>query len=284
MSKSSAELQAAGFSPVRRSPRRLIAIIQSITNAGKTYLALTGKRPIGYIAVEIGGEEGVVDKFIPEGAEESPDIHIARITMDEPAYVDATGLSDKDYQQRVTENVQVAAGAALDKFYAAYYASIANMATTIVDCGDDVWEIARLANFGRLERVPQLAYTQLNKSMDKLIDDSYSYGGSVFWLHHMTEKWITFTNDKGKEQGKPSGEFVMSGYKGAVDKVQAVIELWRDDLEEANPDTGRMIKFNAQVIKSRHNADWIGAKFHDDNINIAHIGSKLAGGKPEDWK
>lgn len=273
------ELTAAGFAAVKRSPKRVVGIIQSISNAGKTRLALTARRPIGYIAIEVGGEEGVIDQFIPPGAEESGDIQIVRITMPDPQY------DPEATDAQVTQAVQSAAGAALDQFYSAYYASLANMATTVVDTGDDVWEIARLANFGRLEKVPQLAYTQLNRAFDKLIDDAFSYPGSVLWCQHMKEKWEQYTDPStGKERGRPTGTYDMAGYRGMVDKVQTIIELWREDLQEPNPNTGRMIRFNAQVIKSRHNADAIGAKFEDDDITLANIGMKLIpASKISDW-
>jgi hypothetical protein len=101
----------------------------------------------------------------------------------------------------------------------------------------------------------------------------------------MKERWETYEDDRGKKQGRPSGVFEMSGYKGAIDKVQTVIELWRDDLEDPNPNTGRMIKFNAQIMKSRHNADAIGNKFEDDNITVADIGTAIvSGSKRKDWE
>lgn len=274
----------AGFVAVKRSPKRLIASIQGPVKSGKTRLALTGRKPCGYIAVEVGGDEGVVDQFIPQGADSTEDIQIAKIRMgavDYPNPEDYRG-NDRAYQDALSEAVQGVAGKALDEFYAAYYASIENFELTVVDTGSDLWEIARLANFGRLEKIPQLAYAQLNKSMDKLIDDAYSCKGSVIFTHHMKEVWESFTAENGKQQGRPSGRFDMAGYGGIKKKVQAVIELWREDLEESNED-GLMVNFNAMIVDSRHNPYAMGQKFSGE-FTLADIGTAIVGGsKKADW-
>ena len=279
-----AEISAAGFAAIRRSPRRLICNIQGMPKSGKTRLALTAKKPIGYIAVEIGGDEGVVDQFIPVGADSFEDIQRTLIRI--PAIEIPADIADADkYDKAVSAEVQRTAGIALDAFYTAYYASIQNFATTIVDTGSDLWEIARLANFGRLEKVPQLAYTQLNKSMDKIIDDAFSAAGSVIFIHHMKELWSNVLGENGKMRGQASGEFGMAGYGGMKKKVQATIELWREDLTEPNENTGRLTRFHGQIIDSRHNADSIGLRLADDELTFSKIGAALVtGSKQSDWE
>lgn len=278
----------AGFEPIRRSPKRLIASVQGSIKSGKTRFGLTGPKPIGYIAVEIGGDEGVADQFIEEGMEENDQIQRVRIRMADPVYPIREEYpggkdGDKRYDEAVAAAVQLPADEALNKFYAAYYASLANMKMTIVDTGSDLWEIMRLANFGRLEKIPQLAYTQLNKQFDKLIDDAYSYEGSMIMTHHMKEKWETYINDKGKEQGRPSGIFEMAGYGGVKKKVQAVIETWREDLAEPCEITGMFVKFNAQIVDSRHNAKAMGKKFEYD-FAFSDVATAIMGGSAKDWK
>lgn len=279
------EVKAAGFTSVRRSPKRLIANIQGLQKSGKTRLALTARKPIGYIAVEIGGDEGVVDQFIPEGADSFDGIQVVKIRMEDPVYPNRDDFkNDKDYNDAVSEAVQTAAGPAIDVFYAAYYASLNSMATTVVDTGSDLWEILRLANFGRLEKIPQLAYGQLNKSMDKLIDDAFSAKGNLILLHHMAEKWENFTDEKtGKERGRPSGVFDMSGYKGVKKKVQATIELWREDLAEPDETTGMLVRFNAQIVDSRHNAMSMGTRLQNE-FTLADIGMAVMTSKRSDWE
>ncbi len=284
-----ADMKSAGFTAVRRSPKRLIASVQGLQKSGKTRLALTSKKPLGYIAVEIGGEEGVVDQFIPPDVESFDGIQIVKIRMDDPVYPNredfkADKAGEKDYNEAVSEAVQNAAAPALDAFYAAYYASLGSMETTVVDTGSDLWELMRLANFGRLEKIPQLAYGQLNKSMDKLIDDAFSAQGSLILIHHMTEKWENYVDEKsGKERGKPSGVFVMSGYKGIPKKVQAVVELWREDLAEADDATGMLVKFNAMIVDSRHSAMSMGQKFGGE-FDFASIGMAVMQSKRSDWE
>lgn len=278
------EITDAGFSAVRRSPHRLIASIQGPPKSGKSRLALTAKKPCGYISIEIGGDEGVVDQFIPHGANSFEQIQIAQIRMAEVAY--PVDISDpKKYDEAVSQAVQDAANIAMDRFYAAYYASLANFETTIVDTGSDLWEIMRLANFGRLEKVPQLAYTQVNKMFDRLIDDAFSSKGSTILVHHLKEKWESFIDEKtGKERGRPSGIFEMAGYGGIKKKVQAVVELWREDLSEPDDVTGQLVKFFAQIIDSRHFAGAMGKQFEYD-FTFTDIGTTVMPGSTKtDWE
>lgn len=284
------EISKAGFAAVRRSPRRVIANIQGMQKSGKTRLALTARKPIGYIAVEIGGDEGVVDQFIPTGVESFDGIQIAKIRMDSPIYPNREDFKggkdgDKEFDSAVSEAVQTASVPAIDAFYEAYYTSLANMATTVVDTGSDLWELLRLSNFGRLEKIPQLAYGQLNKSMDKLLDDAFSSPGSVIFLHHMKEKWDQVLDpNTGKSRGQASGVFDTAGYGGIKKKVQATIELWREDLSEPDPDTAMMVKFFGQIIDSRHSAYAMGTKF-ESGFTFADVGMAIiSDSKRSDWE
>lgn len=279
------EVSAAGFAAIKRAPRRLVANIQGFTKAGKTRLALTARKPLGYICLEIGGDEGVADYFIEQGMDSSEAIQIARVRMADIVYPNSGDFQDdRKYQDALTAAVHVAANKGLDDFYAAYYASLANFATTVVDTASDLYDIVRLANFGRLERVPQVAYAQVNKQMDKIIDDAFSAPGSTLFLHHMADKGETFTNDKGKEQWRPSGNYDLAGYKGMKKKVQATIELWREDLEKEDDVTGQLVKFHSSIVESRHNAGAIGKTFEYD-FTFQDIGlAVISGSQRQDWE
>lgn len=285
-----AEIIKAGFCSVRRSPRRLVANIQSIKkSAGKTRLALTARKPLGYISVEIGGEEGVVDSFIPDGADSFDGIQIAKIRMESPSYPNPEDFKsgkdgEREYNKAVADAVQAVASPAMDQFYAAYYASIANMETTVIDTGTDLYQLARLADFGRLEQVPQLAYVQVKRAIAKLMDDGFSSHGSVIWIHHMKDKGETIENDKGKREWRASGVYEMDGCAVVNDKVQAVIELWREDLTEPSETTGRLVRFCGQIMDSRHSPDSMGLRLYDEELTFANIGKAIfAGSSDKDW-
>lgn len=285
------EVIVAGFKPITRSPKRLIANIQSIKKSeGKTRLAFTARKPIGYVSVEIGGEEGVADGFIPSGEESFDGIQIARIRMENPQYPNRADFpggkdGDKEYDEAVNAAVQTVAEPALDAFYTAYYASLSNMATTVVDTGTDLYQLARLANFGRLEKIPQLAYAQVKRAFAKLLDDAYSYPGSCVFISHMKDKGEMVENDNGRgKKWQPTGVYETDGCAVLNDKVQAVIQLWRSELTEPSAATGRMVEFNAQIVDSRHSADAMGSILKDDGITFANIGMLVAGGQRSDWE
>lgn len=287
-----AEIISAGFSAIRRSPRRIIANIQSIKKSvGKTRLALTAPKPIGLIIVEVGGDEGVADQFIPAGMELNEDIQKVEIHMESPNYPNPNDFnlddkaSSKKYDEAVHAAVQEVAAPAMDAFYNAYYTSLKHMATTIVDTGTDLYRLCRLANFGRTEKIPQLAYTAVKNDFAKMLDDAFSAKGNVLWIHHMKDKGETIDDGKGSKKWVESGNFQINGCEVITDKVQAVIELWRDDLTEADEKTGRMVKFHGQIVDSRHNPDAMGSKFVDDDLTFAQIGMALIPStKESDWR
>lgn len=261
------------FAPMKkRAVKRLIASIQGPVKSGKTTLALTGPPPIGYISLEIGGSEGPGDKYVDD-----PNVRMAEIRMADPAYPENAN------EKQVQEAIQQAAFEAQNLFYEAYYESINNFRTTIVDTGSDLWELIRMANFGRLEKIQQLSYTVLNRQFDKLLDDAFSSNSNVIFIHHLKEKWEQY-EENGKMKGRPSGVFEMVGYSGIKKKVQVVLETWREDLVEPDPVTDLSVKFGAQVMDSRLNAAAMGTRFEYDEIAFADIAAKVAGGSPKDWR
>jgi hypothetical protein len=251
--------------------------VQSIRKSvGKTRFAFTAPKPIGYISVEIGSEEGPADAFIPAGADECGDIQIVRIRMDEPAYPDPALYENskkgkQEYDSALSEAVQAAAQPAWDQFYRAYYASIANFRTTVIDTTSDLYQLQRLANFGRLEKIPQLAYGQLKREFAKLFDDAFATPGNLICISHMKDRGETVKDEKGGTKWQATGVYEIDGPSVITDKVQAVVEMWREDLETEDETTGLKVKFNAQIIDSRHNPAAMGHKFVDFDVTFADV-------------
>ena len=279
----------AGFAPVKRAPKRLVMSIQGPVKSGKTRLALTAPKPIGYIAIDIGGDEGPVDEFIPKDQEFSEDIQQVPIRMDPINYPDRTQYGyDKDgtrqFEDATSAAVQAAAEPAMSRFYVAYYASLANFRTTVIDTGTDFYELMRKASFGRLERVPQLAYTQLYGEYHKLIDDAFDTPGhNLIITHHLKEKREMVMNEKtGKKESQLSGIFDMAGFKEVKERVLVVFETWREDLAEPCDVTGLNVKFNGQIVDSRCSAASMGKTFAY-NYDFADVAMVLLGGKRSDW-
>lgn len=286
------QLKDAGFTPIRRSPRRLVCNVQSIKkSAGKTRFAFTAPKPIGYISVEIGSEEGPAENFIPDGADSFDGIQIVRIRMEEPEYPDpskfaATKEGQREYDEAISAAVQAAAQPAWDKFYNAYYTSIKNMRTTVIDTGTDLYQLQRLANFGRLEKIPQLAYAQLKREFAKLFDDVFATEGNLIVISHMKDRGETIKDERtGKDKWIATGVYEMDGSNVVSDKVQAMIEMWREDLQEEDEETGMKVKFHAAIIDSRHNPQAMGKEFTTLEISFSDLAQAIfPKSKREDWE
>ena len=284
-----ADVKKAGFEAISRSQRRLICNLQSTRKSvGKTRFAFTAPKPIGYISVEIGGEEGAADEFIPAGAESFDGIQIARIHMGAPEYPDPANFNTstkdgaKDYDAAVSAAVQNVAEPAYASFFAAYETSLANMRTTVIDTGTDLYQLARLANFGRLEKIPQLAYAQVKREFAKMVDDAFQVPGhNLIWIHHLKEKGEVTAAGKWQQ----NGEYGLDGCSTVLDKVQANIEFWREDLTEDDPETGMRVRFNCSIVDSRHSPLAMGKQFQTLDISFADVAMTiLSGTKREDWQ
>src|SRR3990167_261596 len=132
-------------------PDRLIVSVAGVEKSGKTHLALTAPGPIFYFDVD-SGTEGVVHKF---QAEKQIIVYPVRYSL-------------RDTQSNYA------------KIYAPFLEEIRAAAkvgqgTIIFDTFTEVYELARLAHFGKLSQVQPhqygVAYTDL-KEIIRLIYDS----------------------------------------------------------------------------------------------------------------
>lgn len=276
MALSKAAMAKAGFKPATRSPRRLIAMVNGLYKVGKSRFGLSGPKPVGYIEIEIGGAEGVVDQFIPEGKEQADDIFTAKIELAEPK---PTGDTNDEY----IAAVQKTAEDALDHFWEAYRSALENCKTVVIDTGTDLWEIVRLAHFGKLEKIPTLQYKHVNDEMNRILDAGQESKCNLVWIHRLKDQGIVSVGANGKEQWRPGGEYVFQGYKEVPFRCHTVIELWKEEVEEPeNPSD--LIKFCGQITDSRHNPKAMGQSFTGD-FDFADIAMTVFPQSEEaDWK
>lgn len=236
--------KAPGFVRVRsESKRRIIVNIEGEEKSGKNHMGFsyTGG-PIYLHSFDIG-DEGVVDKFV-EGGEYwykgRPEVYVAEYALEvQPGEASAKAVAES-------------AGKLWDGFVANYKDSIEstrdNDGLVLCDTGTEMWELLRLASFGKLTQVMPHHYGPVNAEFRDLIRFAYE-GSNVAFLHKLVDEWENYTGSDGKEKGRKTGNKTRKGFSDMPFLVQANVMCWREDREGGGSD------FFAQVRDCRQNPD-----------------------------
>lgn len=227
---------------VVEKPKRLIVNTMGKEKSGKTNLGLTAPGPIVLFDFDYG-LEGVIGKF----------------------------ASDKDIYPSEYRINEIAANAFITQFerFKKEFASALKepeVRSIVVDTGTELWELARMARFGKLTQVMPHNYGPVNAEMRGLIRDAYSSDKNLILLHKMTE---IYKNDK------PTGTFGLAGFKDVPYNVQVNILCWRDEEQV----------FHATIQDCRQNAEVAGFDMIGDMISFPNLATLVFPETEEgDWK
>ncbi|MDP2952181.1 MAG: hypothetical protein Q8O76_02545, partial [Chloroflexota bacterium] len=165
------------FEPAKKSTkRRIIAAIEGGEKSGKSTLALTAPQPL-YVMNFDKGMEGVVDPFLGPTQFGPGDIYLAHYDVPE-----VPTQNDKD---KYTET--------WEQFVGDYKYALKNGASVAIDSGSEMWELHRLARFGKLTQVLPRDFGPVNAEQDEIYKDAYETDVNLrvtFQLH------AEYVNDK----------------------------------------------------------------------------------------
>lgn len=206
---------------------RLVAAIAAREKQGKTHLSLTAPPPIVTFNADIG-LEGVVHKFLQQGKE----ILVYNIPM----------------PQADSKNVEKEAGKVWDDMDAALDRVLDNPAvrTIVFDTATEIWEIVRLAYFGKLAEVKPHHYSGVNAEFRRFLKKVYKTDKNLLLIQKMKAEYVN--NNR-------TGEWEMAGFADTPFIVQAVLHPFRVDKptkidEDTFLDKG---DFGVRIHESRHN-------------------------------
>lgn len=209
-----APLLRAGFKEADFSvPRRLIASIAGRPKTGKTHLALTAPPPIIYFDIDIG-EEGVLSKF--------------------------EGTAMLTYEVRVPKQV---AKAEYEKLWEDAKTKLRlawglGRGTVITDTSTELYELNRLARFGKLDQVPPYMYSLVNTEWRELIREAFDSRMNTIFIHKTKAVWV---------DNKRTDRYELAGFGEMEYLTQINIETSRVDLEEGGS------QFWLKIADCRHN-------------------------------
>lgn len=194
---------------------RMIVSVRGLEKQGKTHFALTAPDPIAVFSLDIG-TEGVVSKFKRDGKK----IIIKDLS---------TG-GDADEGEKVWEGFKKAYSACLQD---------SQVKTVVIDTETELWELIRLARFGKLTQVMPYHYGPVNGEYRKVIREAYDSSKNLILLHKMKPKYV---NDK------RTNEYERAGFNDVGFLAQVNCQVYRDPVDEGG-------EFNLEILDCRQNAD-----------------------------
>ena len=163
-----AQLKKMGFSDeIVETPRRLIASLSGREKTGKTHFALTAPEPILFLNVDIG-TEGVVNKFQAQGKQ----VLVYDVRVSKEATKELYASMWQDLKMRIRKSYGLRTG------------------TVVWDTATEVYELARLAHFGKLTQVMPHNYSEVNNEWRDLLRTAYDSSLNTVFIHKMKPKWV----------------------------------------------------------------------------------------------
>lgn len=182
----------------RKVKRRLIVSVEGREKEGKSHFALTAPGPIAYLDFDIGSE-GVVDK--PAFA--SKEIHKGDYNLEFPFQ---QGAADRQWKQFAND----------------YKASLGSdvLKSIIIDTGTEMYEMQRIAKFGKLSNVMPHLYGPVNAEMRELYRLAYQSDMNLIVLHKLRKQ---YQNDTW------TGKYERAGFADTGFMVQVSVEAFKRD-------------------------------------------------------
>lgn len=214
-----AGLKKAGFERISNDIAESLSICSSgKEKRGKTFWAFTAPGPIAVIASDTG-TENVVRQMQRAGKE----IELYRYQV--PPSGEQVSVYDREWVK-------------LENAYQAVLKS--DYRTLITDTATEVWEMMRLARFGKLTQVMPHHYGPVNAEFKELVKSVCAKPGlNSIWIHQLKKEY-----KQGKE-GKDAwtGGWERAGFSGMPYLVDAVIEHYID-LDDRS--------FGVRILDSRY--------------------------------
>jgi hypothetical protein len=223
-----------GFDDERKDdPRRLIASVSGREKTGKTHFALTAPGPIFFINIDLG-TEGVVGKFQDTGKR----VYIYDVRVPKTA--------SKDIYVPMWENLKQI----FQKVYSLKDGSV------VVDTDTEVYELARLAKFGKLSQVMPQHYTEVNNEYREVLRLAYDSPMNSIFIHKMKPKYVNNAR---------TADYEPSGFGDMEYNSQVNIVMYREQNED------EASEFSAFVKDCRQNKDVNGTVLRGPMCNFEFL-------------
>lgn len=237
----------AGFKrDIAPTKKRVVLALDGADKEGKTHFALTAPKPMGYISLDFG-TDGVIQKFADD------DIWLAEFRVNIRALKE---LKTQDASGEAKKTV-----AAIMK---AYEEVLGHARTIVFDKATQLWELMRMAEFGKLDHVKGHHYVEVNAQWRDVIQLAYDQDKTnLILIHGLKDEYVA--NER-------TGKRERAGMKETGGLVQCNALCWRDTSKDAPgvPDC-----FHTTVMNCRQNAEMAGLDFYGEDCNFPTIAQMI---------
>lgn len=235
-----------GFAPSSslRVKRRLIMSLSGREKQGKTHFSLTAPGPIAFFSMDLG-TEGVVGKF--------PD---KEIWVGEYDYHSIQGMDPAaiagEWERLKRDYIMIM--------------KTPEIRTVVWDTATEVWEMIRIARFGKLTQVKPHHYGPVNAEYRDLLRLAYAGDKNLILLHKMKAEYV---------EDKRTGRFERAGFGDTGFLVQLNALAWRD--QEG--------MFGITVQDSRQNPALMGEEIMEPLLSFPFLATQVFPETEEgDWE
>ncbi len=146
--------------------------------------------------------------------------------------------------------------------------------TIVIDNAGAMYELRRLAKFGKLEQVPPIMYMQVNTEMSYFFTIGREFPDKNFlYIHRLKDKWVNVPNPKnpkGPKVGERTGELERAGWKDAGFEVDATVRLSKVKKT-----------YTAEITDTGFSG--LGETLENEDITFANICAAVFGMRPKDF-
>jgi hypothetical protein len=228
---------------------RLIASVRAMEKTGKTRFGLTAPKPIMYLNFDRKIEQATLEAL---GVDES-DLYIKEIRTD-------AELAQDQHMKQWKEVEGAILWALRDSV---------DIRSIVIDTESEMWELKRMANFGKLTEVMPYMYTKTNAEYKFLLDQCDKYDKNVVFLNKLKKQ---YKNDKW------NGRYEPAGFGKLKDIVQVNAELYMMEDEEGEE------HFQIEVINNGITATMNHLTLQDDMITFPWLASMLTETGIDEWE
>jgi superfamily I DNA and/or RNA helicase len=231
---------------VEKTPFHILSV-EGLPKTGKTHLYSTAPGGIGVQSLDFG-TEGVIDKF--------PDTY-----FDVREYNFAYDYTIKSRGDEATDQA--------DRIKTDYWAPFNDDAisffgdpsirTVVWDTASEVWEMLRLAHFGKLMQNPQMQYGVVNAEYKALVRMANTARKNLILIHHMNKEYKDVDDGKGGTKSVESGNYKRIGNNKIENLVHSYVRtIYDEPVKNSKGIISTPGKFKIEVIRSRYNPDMNG--------------------------
>ena len=206
--------------------RRMILSIEGDYGTGKTDLALTAPGPIAFFKMDLNSEFTIA-RFAKNKKIYKTEYAIPRV--DDPKAQDlaesAWRVFNNDYSKAIQSPL---------------------IRTVVWDTATELWELVRLASFGRLTNIMPHHYVAVNNAFRALIKAAFDSDTNLVMVHRLKDEWMNYTAADGKEKGKRTGKKERAGFGDVGFACQVMVQTTFDPDNAESP-------FQMKVLKCTQN-------------------------------